>query len=1072
MLAAADQQARPERVPLSFAQRRFWFLYRLEGPGATYNIPLAIRLPGRLNCGALGAALQDVLVRHAALRTVFGEVDGQPYQELVPADRACLALQPEEARESGDVGEGWLAAALADAARRGFDLSRELPVRAWLLPVSVDDHVLLVLTHHIAADGWSLRTLGRDLAVAYAARCAGREPRWVPLPVRFADHVLSQHKLLSGEGDRSGLISTQVAYWTSALAGLPADLAVPADRPRPAVTSHRGGSVPLWLDAELHARLLDLVRGSETTLFMVLQAGLAALLTRLGAGTDIPLGSQVPGRAGEMSDDVVGCFANTLVLRMDTSGDPGFKELLGRIRAVDREACTHKDVPFEYLVRVLNPARSMARHPLFQIMLALESTPVMTHFADLRAELVLLDLGTATLDLSFSLSERVGADGIPAGVSGTLVYAADLFGGDTAAMIATRFARLLSTAAADPELPVGQLELLSSAERRELLAAGSGPVAQVVAAGVAELFAAAAARAPDAVAVVRGDSALTYQELAARSSRLARYLRRRGVGPDVLVALCVEPGMEMIAGLLGILAAGGAYVPVDPGYPAERIAFMLADCCPRLVLAVRRLRDRVPIGDWAVVSLDEDWDALPDGQDSLPLPVTNPASLAYVIYTSGSTGVPKGVAVTQRNVVNLISDQYWRNGNHHRVLLHSPFSFDASTYELWVPLLSGGRVIMAAESRVDAVDLDNAIARDDVTVAYFTTALLEVMAQEALDVLGRLREVWAGGDVLSPGALQRILDECPDTVVVHEYGPTETTVFCSFQRFGEAQRQVGVQTLGDPMDNVRTYLLDERLRLTPRGPIGDIYVAGTGVAREYLKRPGLTATRFVADPFGGPGARMYRTGDLARWGAVGQLEFAGRADDQVKVRGFRVEPAEVEAVLARHPTVGQAAVVARQDQAGDKRLIGYVVPAGTGEADVGSLRDYAREHLPDYLVPSVFVVIGRLPLTPNGKLDRRALPPPSGIDHECGQGYAAPRTRAEKAVARVWSQVLGAQRIGIRDSFFELGGDSYRALEALSRLEALFQAEIPVRTIFKHQTIADLLDQLRTIVARAKTKQE
>jgi amino acid adenylation domain-containing protein len=1069
----ADRRARrPERVPLSFAQRRLWFLYRLEGPGGAYNVPLAIRLSGKLDREALEAALQDALVRHDALRTVFPEVDGQPYQEIVPGDRTCLALQAEEAGEPGDVGEAGLAAALADAARRGFDLSGELPVRAWLFRVSVDDHVLLVVTHRIAADGWSLQTLGHDLGVAYAARCAGREPTWAPLRLQYADYALSQHKLLSGEGEQNGLISTQVAYWMSALAGLPADLAVPADRPRLAVTSHQGGSVPLRLDAELHARLLDLARRSETTLFMVIQAGLVALLTRFGAGTDIPVGSQVPGRAGEMPDDVVGCFANTLVLRTDTSGDPGFQELLGRIREVDREAYTHQDVPFEYLVQVLNPARSMARHPLFQIMLALESTPVVAHFAGLRAEPVPVDLATATLDLSFSLTEHVGAGGVPAGLSGMLVYAADLFGRDTAAMIATRLARLLSTAAADPELPVGQLELLSSAERRGLLAAGSGPVAQVAEAGVAELFAAQAARSPDAVAVVRGDSALTYQELAARSSRLARYLRRQGVGPDVLVALCVEPGMEMIVGLLGILAAGGGYVPVDPGYPAERIAFMLQDCDPALVLTVRRLRGRLPVGDWTAISLDEDWDAMPDGQDSLPLSVTHPASLAYVIYTSGSTGVPKGVAVTHRNVVNLISDQYWRNGNHRRVLLNSAFSFDASTYELWVPLLSGGRVIMAAESRVDAGGLDNAIAENDVTVAYFTTALLEVMAQEAMDVLGRLREIWAGGDVLSPAALQRVLDECPDTTVVHEYGPTETTVFCSFQRFGEAQRQVGVQTLGNPMDNVRTYLLDDRLRLTPRGAIGDIYVAGAGVAREYLKRPGLTATRFVADPFGGPGARMYRTGDLARWGAAGQLEFAGRADDQVKVRGFRVEPAEVEAVLARHPTVGQVAVVARQDQAGDKRLVGYVVPAGTGGADVGGLRDFAREHLPDYLVPSVFVVIGRLPLTPSGKLDRRALPPPSGTDQECGQRYAAPRTRAEKEVARVWGESLGIRQVGIHDSFFDLGGDSYLAVQALSRLGALFQVEIPVRTIFQYQTVGDFLDELRAIVAKAKTKQE
>lgn len=1069
--AMADRRARSGRVPLSSAQRRLWFLYRLEGVGATYNVPLAIRLPGKLNREALEAALQDIVVRHAAIRTVFREVDGQPYQELVPDDCAGLALQPGQAGESGDVGEAGLAATLADAARRGFDLTRELPVRAWLFQVSADDHVLLLVTHRIAADGWSLRTLGRDLAVAYSARCADLEPPWAPLPLQYADYALSQHELLNGEGDQNGLVSTQVAYWTSALAGLPTDLPLPADRPRPPVTSHRGGSVPLRFDSGLHGRLLDLARRGETTLFMVLQAGLAALLTRFGAGTDIPVGSTIPGRTGEIPDDVVGCFANTLVLRTATSGDPGFQDLLGRIREVDREAYTHRDVPFEYLVQVLNPARSMARHPLFQTMLALEAASVGTHFAGLRAEPVPVDLATATLDLSFSLTEHVGADGTAKGLSGVLVYAADLFDRDTAAMMATRLARLLSAAAADPGLPVGQLELLSSAERRGLLAAGNGPAAQVAEAGVAELFAAQAARNPDAVAVVSGDSALTYRELAARSKRIAGYLMRRGVGPDVLVGLCVEPGMEMVTGLLGILAAGGAYMPIDPGYPAERVAFMLQDCAIPLVLTLERLREHVPADCLDVICLDTGWDAIATGADDMGLSPAHPGSLAYVTYTSGSTGTPKGVAVTNRNIVNLISDRRWHNGNHGRVLFHSPYSFDASTYELWVPLLSGGRVVMATESRADAVDLEYTIIKNDVTAAYFTTALFELMSQEAMGGLRQLREIWTGGDVISAAAIQRVLDTCPGTTVMHAYGPTETTVFCSFQPFGAARRRVTALTFGYPMDNTRMYLLDGRLRCTPLRAEGEIYLAGEGVAREYLKRPAITAGRFVADPFGPAGARMYRTGDLARRRADGELEFMGRADDQVKVRGFRVEPGEVEAVLAQHPTVGRVVVVAREDKPGDKRLVAYVVPTARGQVNAAELREFARGSLPDYLVPSVYEAVGRLPLTPNGKLDRRALPPP-GARRESGRDDEAPRTGAEKAVARVWSQVLGARWIGIHDSFFELGGDSYLAVQALSRLEALFQVGIPIRAIFQYQTIADLLDELRVIVARTNTKQE
>lgn len=1048
-------ETQSELVPLSQAQRRLWFLYRLAGPSPAYNLPLAIRLSGKLDRQALDAALRDVLERHAALRTVCREVEGQPYKELLRDERARLTLQQGQAVEAS------LPVTLTHAARQGFDLTRELPVRASLFTLSPDGHVLLVVLHRIAADEWSLRPLARDLAVAFTARRTGRELPWSPLP------------LASDQADPKAAFPAQVAYWKSALADLPAELALPADRPRPSVATYQGGSVPLWLDADLHVRLLDLGRESDADLFMVLQAGFTALLTRLGAGTDIPVGTRIAGRRDGELDDAVGCFANALVLRTDTSGDPSFLTLLGRVRKVNREARAHQNVPFEYLVDMLGPPRSMARHPLFQVTLAIEdSGQEGPRFAGLTAEPVPVDLATATVDLSFSLTSHAAADGTPAGVSGDLIYAADRFGRDTAAMIAACLARLLTAAIADAESPVGELEILSSDERRGLLAAGTGAVTEVVGAGVAELFAATAADSPDAVALVHDGSALTYQELAARSWRLARCLCRQGVGPDVLVGLCVEPGMEMIIGLLGILAAGGAYVPVDPGYPAERIAFMLEDCDPPLVLTVGQLRDRLPTGDWAVISLDEDWAAMPGGQDEIPLPVTHPASLAYVVYTSGSTGIPKGVAVTHRNVVNLISDRYWRNGNHQRVLLHSPYSFDASTYELWVPLLSGGRVVIAADTWVDASGLDSVIAKNDVTVAYFTTALLEVMAQEATGVLGQLREIWAGGDVLSPTALQRVLDDCPDTAVIHEYGPTETTVFCSFQRFGETQRRVSVQTLGAPMDNVKMYLLDDRLGLTPPGTVGDIYLAGEGVAREYLKRPGLTATRFVADPFGGGGARMYRTGDLARWGSVGQLEFVGRADNQVKVRGFRVEPGEVEIVLARHPMVGQAAVVARADRAGDKRLVGYVVPTGTGEADLRELRDFAREHLPDYLVPSVFVVVDRLPLTPIGKLDRRALPVPSGTEPERGRGYTAPRTRAEEMVARVWSTALGASRVGIHDSFFDLGGDSYLALQVMSRLQALLRTEIPIRAIFQFPTIADLVDEIKNFVGSAKANKK
>jgi amino acid adenylation domain-containing protein len=530
------------------------------------------------------------------------------------------------------------------------------------------------------------------------------------------------------------------------------------------------------------------------------------------------------------------------------------------------------------------------------------------------------------------------------------------------------------------------------------------------------------------------------------------------------VGLYVEPGVEMIIGLLGIMAAGGAYVPLDPGYPAERIAFMLQDCGAFLVLTLERLRDRLPDNTEGIVSIDAGAHLTASGTDDVPLPDVHPASLAYVMYTSGSTGIPKGVAVTHRNIVNLMFDRCWRSGNHDRVLFHSPFSFDASTYELWAPLLSGGQVAMVTQARVAVSALEHIIAYRGVTAAYLTTALFELMAHEAMGGLEQLREIWTSGDVLSPATMQQVLDACPNTTVIHAYGPTEATVFCSFQTFYPGHRQLTALTLGDSMDNTKMYVLDDRLRLTPPAAAGNLYLAGVGLAREYIRRAGLTATRFVADPFGEPGSRMYQTGDVVRRTADGDLLFYGRADDQLKVRGFRVEPGEVEAVLARHPAVGRVAVAAWQDQAGDKRLVGYVVPTTGTVAEPHALRKFARESMPEQMVPSLFVVVDRLPLTPNGKLDRRTLAGRPTAQPETGRGYVAPRSRAEKAVARVWSEVLDAKQVGVHDSFFDLGGDSFLIVQAVSRLQDLFRVKIPIRIIFTAQTIAEFVGELRDVI--------
>ena len=630
---------RPAEVSLSFAQRRLWFLGRLEGPSATYNVPLAVRLSGELDAGALEAALGDVVARHESLRTLFPDTLGVPRQEILEASAARPRLAFETVSEAG------LSAALARAAGQGFDLASELPVRGYLFELGAGEHVLLLLVHHIASDGWSLAPLWRDLAVAYAARVAGRAPEYLPLPVQYADYALWQHQVLGREDDPHSAIARQLGFWTTALQGLPEQLDLPTDRARPAVASYRGDSVSLHIGAELHRGLLALARDSEASLFMVLQAALAALLTRLGAGADIPIGSPIAGRTDSALDDLVGFFVNTLVLRTDTSGDPSFRELIGRVRATNLAAYGHQDLPFERLVEVLNPERSLSRHPLFQVMLVLQNNAAANFdLAGLGVSGEPITAVNAKFDLSFSLGEHRGAGGSPAGIGGVIEYATDLFDRESIETLGARLVRLLEAAVAEPERAIGSLDILSAAERQTILRTWNDTARALDPGTVAELFAAQAARTPDAVAAVFGDDSVTYSQLDARSNQLAHHLRGLGVGPEVIVGLCVERSLQMLVGLLGILKAGGAYLPLDPSYPQDRLAFMLEDAAAPVLVTQLGLRERSGGHGGSIVELDGDWPAIARQPTTAPPSGLHPHNTAYVIYTSGSTGVPKGVA--------------------------------------------------------------------------------------------------------------------------------------------------------------------------------------------------------------------------------------------------------------------------------------------------------------------------------------------------------------------------------------------------------------------------------------------
>ncbi|MER5642790.1 amino acid adenylation domain-containing protein, partial [Kitasatospora sp. NPDC002227] len=1025
---------------MSFAQQRLWFIEQLEGPSALYNTPFAVRLTGSVDVPALSLALRDVLTRHEVLRTTFPATEGRPEQRIAEPESPAVQALAVAAVPVADETE--LRTRVDGAVRHVFDLATELPVRCALFSLPTGEHVLLVLMHHIASDGWSVTPLFRDLGEAYAARLTGSAPDWEPLPVQYADYTLWQHELLGAEDDQESVAAAQLDYWQQQLADAPEELALPYDRARPAAPTRRGGEDELSLDAELHAALVQLATAERTSLFMVLQAAVATLYTRLGAGTDLPLGTVVAGRTDEGLADLVGFFVNTLVLRTDTSGDPSFRELLERVRLLDLDAYDQQDLPFERLVEHLNPARSAARHPLFQTMLTLDSDEELpARFAGLACREYVLAQRLAKFDLTFSFVEQHDASGLATGLTGAVEYATDLFDRTTAVTLGERLVRVLRAAVADPGAAISGIEILAPAERELLLTGWAGPVAELPSGSVPELFEAQAALKPSAVALVAGSTELTYAELNARANGLALRLAEAGVGVETPVAVLVERSPELVIALLAILKAGGTYVPLDPAQPAERLRAVLADAGATLAVT-----------DAAHEVLDE-LTTLRVGAETggnLGLAI-DAQQLAYVVHTSGSTGVPKGIGVSHHSVVDLALGGAFADGAHGRVLVHSPTAFDASTYELWAPLLAGGTAVLAPAGRLGVAEIAETVTRGGVTAAFVTIGLFNVLATEAPEVFAGLREVWTGGDVVSPITLRKALAACPGLTVVNVYGPTETTTFATRRHMATLDAVPAVVPIGRPLPNTAAYVLDGALQPAPVGVAGELYLAGPGLARGYLGRPGLTAERFLACPFGAPGARMYRTGDLVRRTADGELEFVGRADDQIKLRGFRIELGEIEAAFDAHPSVGQTLVTVREDRPGDKRLAAYV----TGPASPAELRAFVAERVPSYMVPAAIVVLDALPMTPNGKVDRRALPAP-----DYTSTGRAPRTPSEQRLCELFAEILGLPAVSIDDNFFDLGGHSLLATRLVSRIRTTLGAELPIRALFDAPTVEGLARRL------------
>lgn len=1037
-----------DRLTLSLIQERLWVLHQLQPDIPLYNESSLFRLIGDLNTIVFEKSLNEIIQRHEILRTSFQIVDSQPVQVIAPTLTVTLPIVDLQGQSETER-KVKVKQIVTTASSQPFDLTQAPLLRGTLIRVKEQEHIMLLTMHHIISDGWSWKVFYQELAALYQAFCNGERSPLAELPIQYADFALWQRQSVDEASDR------QLAYWKQQLDGASPVLALPTDSPRPAIQSFRGAREPLILTQAITAALKALSKQEGITLFTLLLAAFKTLLYRYTGQTDLLVGTPIANRTQIETENLLGCFVNTLVLRTDISSNPSFRELLARVRETTLAAYANQDVPFEQLVKELQPERALSYNPLFQVMFVFQDAPLLAlELPDLTLTPLIADSGIAKFDLTLFLEDTKH------GLMGALEYNTDLFKADTITRMLGHFQALLESIVANPDRQVADLTILTAAERHQLLVEFNQNQSKIqhpkstIDRCLHHLIEAQVEQTPDAVAVVFENEQLTYRELNCRANQLAHYLQLLGVKPEVLVGICLDRSLEMAIALLGILKAGGAYVPLDPTYPKERLAFVIEETQLPVLLTQQHLRESIPQHQAHTVCVDTEWQAIAlHSQENIDSGVRS-KNLAYTIYTSGSTGKPKGVQITHDAAVNFLNSMRQEPGlSQQDVLLAiTTISFDIAALELYLPLIVGAKIVLVSrEVASDGVQLSNILAHG-VTVMQATPATWQLLLESGWQGNKQLKML-CGGEAMTRSLADRLLQK--GNSLWNMYGPSETTIWSTARKVEPGTDSVAI---GRPIANTQIYLLDPHLQPVPIGVPGELYIGGDGVARGYLNRSDLTAQRFIPNPFSDrQGNRLYKTGDLARYLPDGNIEYLGRIDYQVKIRGFRIELGEIETVMRQHPAVREAIAIVREQP--QKSLVAYVVPNQHPAPAINDLRSFLKERLPEYMVPAAFVLMDALPLTANGKVDRQALPTPEG-ERPVEGTFVAANTPLEEMLAGIWTQILGLEQVGIHDNFFELGGHSLLATQAISQVRQTFQVEIPLRRLFEAPTVAELAKQI------------